>query len=212
MQRDLQMGACARNCKLCPLFCFSIFCIFLQYAATCSSCSVGHEIYVYIYICIILSWLIQLHSGLIAAIHLETKKACSFLASCMWCALMLQDVIPLISQNILIKTKAWYHKMLPSCLKLSFKDLLGMTNKIKIKSPFCCLHRMPLNFLKMITWKTHQMQFKFIYLFSNFRFTSCVVNFFWTKTFYTKRKKTHFSNFFFLDSQNSENFAIKRSW
>jgi hypothetical protein len=30
----------------------------------------------------------------------RNKKACSFLASCMWCALMLQEVIPLISQNI----------------------------------------------------------------------------------------------------------------
>ncbi len=101
MQRDLQMGACARNCKLCPLFVFPFFVFsynMLQHAHPAQWAMK----YMYIYIYIILSWLIQLHSGLIAAIHLETKKACSFLASCMWCALMLQEVIPLISQNVTI--------------------------------------------------------------------------------------------------------------
>jgi hypothetical protein len=43
-------GSMCSQLQALPTFCFSIFCIFLQYAATCSSCSVGHEIYVYIYI------------------------------------------------------------------------------------------------------------------------------------------------------------------
>jgi hypothetical protein len=110
MQRDLQMGACACSCQALPTFCFPFFVFsynMLQHAHPDQWAMKNIYIYNFVMANSITFRIDCCHPS-------RNKKACSFLASCMWCALMLQEVIPLIYHKIFWSkyhdiTKCYHH-------------------------------------------------------------------------------------------------------